>query len=68
MGYLTLEYQYIFTGCYALRYTIDGQNYLIQSNKFFHTNYTLNNVKEPRIRCSFDNRENSKDKYDQFLF
>ncbi|KAF7988427.1 hypothetical protein HCN44_001000 [Aphidius gifuensis] len=61
MKNLIIEYQYIFTGCYSLRFTIDGKNYITSVNEFFNTNYTMTNIKEPQIRCSFDNRDNLKD-------
>lgn len=63
---LTIEYQYIFTGCYSLRFTIDGKNYITSSNEFFNSNYTMTNIKEPQIRCFFDNRDNLKDMYEFF--
>ncbi|XP_063986974.1 uncharacterized protein LOC135167580 isoform X2 [Diachasmimorpha longicaudata] len=55
---IVLSHEHIFTGCYALRFSIDdGSRYLYQGRKYVVSNYELTKVQEPTHQCSYFNRE-----------
>ncbi|KAK0177932.1 hypothetical protein PV328_001928 [Microctonus aethiopoides] len=53
---ILLYFQHVYTGCYALRYTIGGYEYAIRSRKYIKTNYQRTEIKEPKFYCTYDDR------------
>ncbi|XP_067207144.1 uncharacterized protein [Linepithema humile] len=49
-----LWFHYIFTGCYALRFHLDKQKYLIRAHNFLNTTYQRTEVKEPQFICNYN--------------
>ncbi|XP_019887928.1 uncharacterized protein LOC105281599 isoform X2 [Ooceraea biroi] len=47
-------YQYIFTGCYALRFHVGRQNYLIRGHTLLNTIYCPKQVMEPQFICKYN--------------
>ncbi|XP_043285684.1 uncharacterized protein [Venturia canescens] len=56
----SMWYRHVFTGCYALRFTVDGYNYAILGRQFILTNYNRKEVAEPKFRCHYDDGDLSK--------
>ncbi|XP_057334160.1 uncharacterized protein LOC130673222 isoform X2 [Microplitis mediator] len=53
---ISLYFEHVYSGCYALRYTIDDNNYAIHSNKYITTSYQRTEVMEPVSHCYYDDR------------
>ncbi|KAL0118248.1 hypothetical protein PUN28_009121 [Cardiocondyla obscurior] len=52
-------FEYIFKGCYALRFNINANpRYRVTKPKFFNTNYQQMEVKEPELVCRYNARPN----------
>ncbi|XP_014480368.1 PREDICTED: uncharacterized protein LOC106747399 [Dinoponera quadriceps] len=51
---ISLEFYYIFTGCYALRFHIGRQRYIIRGHTFLNTTYKRVEVAEPEFTCKYD--------------
>ncbi|XP_015116040.1 uncharacterized protein LOC107040462 isoform X2 [Diachasma alloeum] len=55
---IVLSHEHIFTGCYALRFSIDDEyKYVYQGRKYIVSNYELTKVQEPTHQCTYFNRE-----------
>ncbi|XP_011701290.1 PREDICTED: uncharacterized protein LOC105457985 [Wasmannia auropunctata] len=48
-----LSFKYIFTGCYALRFHIGKQKYIIREPAFLNTTYQRAEAKEPQVICRY---------------
>ncbi|KAL6440365.1 hypothetical protein ACFW04_003126 [Cataglyphis niger] len=57
-GNIKLWFQYIFTGCYALRFHIGRQKYVIRGHKFINTTYQSTEVTEPQFICKYNSYYN----------
>ncbi|EGI59497.1 PREDICTED: uncharacterized protein LOC105151892 isoform X1 [Acromyrmex echinatior] len=60
-----LWFRYIFTGCYALRYRINNQKYIIGQSIFLNTTYQRTEVQEPQVICKYkdvDTRQSDSEK------
>ncbi|XP_012279039.1 uncharacterized protein LOC105698958 [Orussus abietinus] len=49
----TICYDHVFTGCYALRFKVNGDKFIIRGNKFLTTEYERTEVAEPKLQCYF---------------
>ncbi|XP_011313884.1 uncharacterized protein [Fopius arisanus] len=66
---IVLSHEHIFTGCYALRFSIDDEyKYVYRGRKFVVSSYELTRVQEPTHQCTYFTRENISNSSDGVIF
>lgn len=51
---IVLWYEYIFTGCYAIRFHVDEDKFLVRGNRFLKVDYENTQITPPTFHCTYD--------------
>lgn len=65
---IKLWFQYIFTGCYALRFHVGRDKYIIKGHKFLSTTYRRMEITQPQFTCKYNIHSNPNQSHEMVNF